>query len=416
MALTTEVAIVGAGQAGLATSFFLSQAGLDHVVLEAGDVGESWRERWDTFRLVTPNWTVRLPGFEYGGGDPEGFMTGRETREHLMEYARRQRAPVRPGQRVTGLALSGRGYRLSTSTGMTVSCRQVVVATGPFQCARIPPQARTLAGDVQQLHSGQYRNPSRLRPGTALVVGSGQSGCQIAEELRRSGRTVYLSLGRCGWLPRRYRGRDICWWADVAGIEARTVDELPSPDARFECNPQLTGADGGRDLNIHTVESEGVILLGRMTEVSAERIAFESDVDGLAAQADELWSKFRPVFDSFAERARLDLPTDLGPSHPPRRRAPPTELTVGGSGVAVVVWATGYRRDFSWIHLPVFADDGEPRHKRGVTDVSGLYFVGLPWQHRADSAQLAGVGADAEYVAKEIVRRAASNRSHAAGP
>src|SRR5579864_3796659 len=258
-----DVAIVGAGQAGLATSWYLTQAKVDHVVLEAGRVAETWRSRrWDSFCLVTPNWSVQLPGGEYAGPDPDGFMDRDELVGHLQRWAESFGAPVTASCAVSAIDADDDQFRLATPNG-TLLARTVVIASGGYQRAYLPANAGQVPRQVTQILAEEYRNPSALEPGAVLIVGSGQTGCQIAEELHAAGRKVLLSCGRCPWAPRRMGGRDLVWWIIESGFWARTPEQLPSPAARLFGNPQCSGHDGGHDLNYRTLHAQGIELVGR---------------------------------------------------------------------------------------------------------------------------------------------------------
>lgn len=402
-----DILVIGGGPAGLALSYHLSQHNIAHLILEAGQIGESWRSRrWDSLRLVAPNWHLQLPGMPYTGANRHGFMHRDEVVEYLETFARATRAPVRTGARVTSLEAlpSGVGMRVDSDAGR-FRAGQVVVATGAYTAPRIPSCAPKLAARLFQLHALQYRRPAQLPPGAVLVVGSGESGCQIAEELRRAGRDVWLAVGRCSWLPRRYRGRDcIAWITELGGFE-QTVDTLPGGDVRqAPPGPQLTGQDGGRDLNLHTLRRDGVRLVGHLEDATGEVVRFASDLGRHIADADAAAIDFCRAVDDYILSHGLDAP----PEPPPRPTAidttdrPTRELDVVQGGISTVVWATGYRPRFDWVRLPVFDPDGYPIHSRGVTAWPGLYFLGLEWQYTAKSHVLQGIGADAQYLARLI--------------
>lgn len=399
-----ETIIVGAGQAGLAISYYLTQRKRDHVLLERRSIGEAWRsEKWDSFTLVSPNWTLQLPGFAYAGDDPDGFLTRDAVVQYLEDYARLFNPPVRTGIEVT--CLEG-GFRVHTNQGM-FEAANVVIATGPFQKPNIPAFSTKIAPHIHQLHSSQYRNPQALPEGAVLVVGSGQSGCQIAEELYQQGRKVYLSTGSAIRLPRRYRGKDIFWWAKELGIFDKTVDKLESPDERFAANPQLTGRDGGRSLNLHQFALDGVTLLGRLQDANGTQLSFAADLMDNLAAADKATAQLKQGVDSYIQATGMQLPPA---EHEPELRAGYdseviTDLDLDSRGITTVLWATGYTRDFRWIQFPVFDDSGFPIHQRGVTAQPGLYFVGLPWLYKQKSSLFLGLADDAAYIVEHIVNR-----------
>ncbi len=401
-----DVVVIGAGQAGLATSYWLSQRSIDHVILEAGRAAESWRtRRWDSFHLVTPNWTLQLPGMAYAGPAPDGFLTRTEVVDYFTRYVDRFEPPIVEATRVIGVDAVDDDYLFTVADSDPIRCRQVVVATGAFQRPHIPPAAATIPASVQQLHTTEYRNPDSLETGAVLVLGSGQSGCQIAEELQRSGREVFLFIGSCGWVPRRYRGHDIHWWLKTAGMYEDTPDKLATPAAKFACNPQVTGADGGRDLNIHTLAADKVVLVGRWLGSHDGCLDFDPAVAELVAKADEVWPKMRSSLDAFAAQRDVEAPAEDGPTYEPLTPRAVTHLQAGRSGIRVIIWATGYRPDFGWIHLPVFAEDGYPRDSWGVSEARGLYFIGLHWLHKRKSGLIYGVGEDVDHVASAVASR-----------
>ena len=283
-----DTVVIGAGQAGLSASYHLSQAGREHVVLERGEVADSWRNRrWDGFYLNTPKFTQQLPGFEYDGPEPEAFSSRDETISYLDDYAGSFSAPVRAGVEVVALRREDGGLQVEAA-GETLRARNVVVATGAYQSPTPNTLAQQLPDDVFQLQTDDYRRPEQLPDGAVLVVGGGQSGCQIADELRLAGRTVYLSVGRCPWLPRRYRGREIVHWLVESGYLDQTVDTLPSPAARLLCNPPISGNDGGHDCHPRWLEARGVTLLGRLVDVHGHTLTLASDLEESLAFGEEL--------------------------------------------------------------------------------------------------------------------------------
>lgn len=402
------ILIIGAGPAGLALSYHLTRRGRAHTLLEAGRAGESWRRRrWDSLRLVAPNWHLQLPGFPYAGPDPDGFLHRDEVAAYIEAYARAIEAPVIDGVTVTALRQSHAGPGLvAESDAGAFAADQVVVATGAYTTPRVPACAAAIDPAVAQLHAMDYRNPAQLPPGAALVVGSGESGCQIAEELRRAGREVYLAVGRCSWLPRRYRGRDCIAWITAMGGFAQTVGSLPGGDPRnAPAGPQLTGQDGGRDLNLHTLARAGVHLLGRLEAADGDRLTFADDLRQRIDAADQAARDFCAAVDVFivGRRIAAPAPSPLRDGLAPAQLAlPTTELNLSRSDVGAVIWATGYRPHYPWVRLPVFAPDGYPLHTRGVTAHPGLFFLGLEWQHQAKSHVFQGIGDDAEHLAEVL--------------
>lgn len=402
---TVETVIVGGGQAGLATSYWLKHAGVEHIVLEKADrPAPAWRRRWDSFTLVTPNWTFRLPGAEYAGDQRDGFMPRTEIIARFERYVADNSLPVMYGVDVSAVEpMTDRpGYAVRTAVDV-IKARNVVVATGLYQRAKIPSFAAGLSPEVGQLHSEEYRNPAALPPGAVLVVGSGQSGCQIAEELRTAGRDVYLSIGGAGRAPRRYRGRDTYEWLTLAGFFDRTPDKLPSPKARFAPNPHVSGAGGGHNLNLHQFARDGITLLGHLIGAADGRIGLAGDLYESLAKSDQFEVMALDIIDGYIARQGLDAPEGRPAILSDGYDQPiVTALDVRAAGITSVVWAAGYAFDFSLVKLPVTDADGFPVQQRGATAYPGLYFVGLPWLHTYKSGLLLGVGEDARYVAGQI--------------
>jgi putative flavoprotein involved in K+ transport len=406
MAQQIETVIVGGGQAGLAVSYYLQQQHHEHIVLEqAAQAGNPWRnERWDSFTLLTPNWTIRMPGAEYRGDDPHGFMPRAEVVAYFERYVEQFGLPVRYGVRVTAVEpLPGaKGYRVTTSSD-SYQAANVVMATGLFQRPKTPAFSANLSPAITQLHSSQYRNPQALPRGAVLVAGSAQSGCQIAEELYQSGRTVYLCLGSAGRAPRRYRGKDTFEWLLLTGFFDRTVDKLPSPRAKFAGNPHISGTNGGHTINLHQFARDGVKLLGRIVGAQDDQIALAPDLKESLAKADKFEADIVKLIDGYVEKNGLDAPQETLPELRDGYAVEEVrQLDLKAAGVSTVIWAMGYTFDFGLVKLPVADEDGYPIQQRGVTRHPGLYFVGLHWLYKYKSGLLVGVGEDAEYVASRI--------------
>ena len=402
---TVDTLVVGAGQAGLATSYWLEQAGIGHLLVDRREtLGGAWQDRWDSFRLVTPNFALQLPGQPYAGPDPDTCLGRDGVIELFRGYARRIDAPVRLGTEVTGLAVANGGFLVRTP-GASFAARRVVLATGPYQVPRLPAAASGFPRTVRQLHSNDYRQPGQLPEGAVLVVGTGQSGTQIASELLSAGRRVHVAVSSCAGAPRGYRGRNLYWWlmqvllrGPELGMKVPTVDDLPTPAARFGCHPHLL-EDSPRRL-----AERGAVLHGRVLEADGSTVRFGGDVARKVAFAEADFDvRFRPMFDAYAAAVGLDLPQD-----PPATGLGPvpegaTSLDLEAEGIAAVVWATGYRLDFSWLGLPILDEWGYPLHRRGVTAQPGLYAIGLPWLHTEPSAVIPGVGADAAHLVQRMV-------------
>ena len=404
-----DTVVVGGGQAGLAISYYFTQEGREHVVLErAQRAAHAWRnQRWDSFTLVTPNFQVRMPGAEYAGSNPNGFMPLAEVVKYFDDYVERFGLPVLCGMVVRSIEKMQATYLVRTSNGC-YEADNVVIATGLYQSPKIPRFSTGIPSSILQVHSMDYRNPSCLPDGAVLVVGTGQSGAQIAEELYQSGRTVYLSIGSAGRLPRRYRGRDVSEWLTGMGWFDTKVDELNSPLAKFAPHPQISGKNGGESLNLHQFAHDGVVLLGHARDTRNSRLIIAPDLKETLAKVDQFEIDTLKKVDDYIVRLGFQAP----PEHVPQlsegyEQEVITELNLNTAGISSVVWATGYAFDFSLVKLPVADSDGYPIQKRGVSKYPGLYFLGLPWLYKRRSGILFGIGDDAAYLAAHIAARVA---------
>ena len=406
---TTDTIIIGGGQAGLAMSRCLTDRGVEHVILERGRVAERWRsERWDSLRLLTPRWQSRLPGWRYRGPDPDGFMTKAEVVTYLDEYARSFRAPLHTGVAVTRVHGRGDSFELQTDSGSWESSN-VVIATGYCARAAVPAFAAELAGDMDQLVPTQYRNPQQLRAGGVLVLGASATGIQLAAEIVRTGREVILAVGNHIRLPRRYRGRDIMRWLDEIGVLRETADQVPDIEAsRRQPSLQLIGSEEGGSLDLQVLQDRGVRIVGRMTGVSGHRAYFSDDLADSIGHAERKMHGMLDRIDLHLSRLRLSCAFPVEPR--PRAVAVPVAprtLHLRDRGVNTVVWATGYRRDYPWLHIPVLDATGEIMHRGGVTPRPGLYVLGLQFMRRRNSAFLDGVGADAADLTEHLIQHRA---------
>ena len=401
-----ETLIVGGGQAGLAISEQLSKRGLSHLVVERHRIAERWRsERWDGLHANGPAWHDRLPAFPIAGVDPDGFATRNQMVEYFVAYAERITAPVRSGVAVTALhkKADATGFRAETSAG-TIEATNVVAATGPFQRAMIPAVVPAQAGIVQ-MHSNAYRNPGQLPEGAVLVVGAGSSGAQIADELSRAGRRVYLSVGRQERPPRHYRGRDFCWWLGVLGLW-----DAPRDPSVKHVTIAVSGAYGGHTIDFRRLAARGVMLLGRAGAFGDGEMRFSPDLASNLAHGDASYLSLLDAADAYVAREGLDLPEEpvartLEPE-PPCVTDPMLRLNLHDAGITAIVWATGFALDFGWLKVDAFDERGAPVHRRGVTDVPGLYFLGLSWLSRRASSFIFGVEQDATHLAEHIAARA----------
>ena len=404
--MTTHVntIVIGGGQAGLSVSYFLARQGCEHLVLEQASVpADAWRNhRWDSFTLNTPNWQSQLPGAPVLG-NPDAFMSREDIVAHLETYA--ARLPVRYGTRVKSVERDSRwgSYLVVTESGETLVARNVVIATGLYQRPNIPTFSADFPAKIRQVHSDAYRNPQALPQGAVLVVGSAQSGAQIAEELYEAGRKVYLAVGRAGRTPRRYRGKDANWWSDKLGLYERTVDQLPSPRAKFAGKPHISGTRGGHTLNLHQFARDGVVLLGHLEGVAGSKIKLARDLHENLARADQHETDFTKTVDAYVSATGMAAPDETLPTLRDGFAAPLLgELDLDAADITSVIWATSYKFDFSIVRLPVLDADGFPVQQRGVSDYPGLFFVGLPWLNTAKSGLLYGVGDDAAFIARTI--------------
>ncbi|CUH98592.1 putative oxidoreductase CzcO [Leisingera aquaemixtae] len=400
---TVDTLVVGAGQAGIAMSEHLSRNGVPHLVLEKNRVAEAWRTgRWDSLVANGPAWHDRFPNLEFTGTGPEVFAGKDRVAEYFAEYAARISAPVRTGVEVLKAErLDGCGrFRVETSDGV-IEAQRIVAATGAFQHPVIPPLVPDGAG-VHQLHSFHYRNPGQLPDGAVLVVGAGSSGAQIADELNRAGRKVYLSVGPHDRPPRRYRGRDYVWWLGVLGL----WDAAAQEPGRQHVTISVSGAYGGRTMDFRRLAGEGVTLLGMAEAFEGGVLAFAGDLQQNIANGDADYLKILDLADAYAARNGLDLPEEPQAREPfpdPECLTRPLRtLDLEAQGITTILWATGFRQDFSWLKADAFDDQGRPQHQRGVSRAPGVYFLGLPWQSRRGSTFIWGVWHDASHVADQI--------------
>lgn len=402
---TVETLIVGAGQAGLAMSEHLGRRGVPHLVVERARIAERWRsERWDSLVANGPAWHDRFPSQTFAG-DPNGFATRGDIVAYFEQHARQINAPVRCGVEVTALHRDAGGGFVAVTRDAEVRARQVVVATGAFQRPLIPTNVPESLG-LHQLHSSAYRNPGQLPDGAVLVVGAGSSGVQIADELARAGRRVYLSVGPHNRPPRRYRGNDFVWWLGVLGEwDAKTV--APGME---HVTIAVSGARGGHTVDFRELAALGITLVGTAGECTDGVMAFRDDLRRNIARGDANYLAMLDAADAYVAREGVALPEEPEARHfqadPPCVTDPLRALDLRGAGIATVLWSTGYAADFGWIGVDVFDDKGRPRHERGVSPVPGLYFLGLPWLSRRASPFIWGVWHDADYLAGRIADRA----------
>ncbi|QOZ31719.1 NAD(P)-binding domain-containing protein [Bradyrhizobium sp. CCBAU 53421] len=401
---TIDTLVIGGGQAGLTMSHRLKQRGVAHLVLERRRIAERWRsERWDGLMFQFPNWSVRLPEFAFPHRDPDGFSDTAAIIAFIEAYAAFVAPPIRCGVEVTKLHRDAGGF-LAEIAGGSIAARNVVIATGPYQ----RPLRPDVLGDhpgLFQVHASGYSNPAQLPDGAVLVIGAGASGAQITEEVMRAGRKVFLSVGRHNRLPRRYRGCDLFWWLAEMGIDQTPVEQR-GPSRLL---PVISGAHGGHTIDFRRFAADGVTLLGRVTAARDGVLEIAPDLVTNIANGDAYYATFLGMVDDFIAARGLHQPDDpaarIRLPDPPALGAPLRTIDLGAERISSVIWATGYGLDLDWIDIPVLDANGAPRHRHGVSDVPGLYFLGLQWLSKMSSSFLSGVGDDAAMLADHIADR-----------
>ena len=406
------VVIVGGGQAGLSVSQHLKQRGIEHLVFEKNTAAHTWStQRWDTFCLVTPNWQCDLPGHPYDGPDPDGFMRKDEIVAYLKAFVAKVNPPIREGVAVTRVERGEDGiFSVQTSEG-DYTANEVVVASGGYHTPIIPRMAEKLPGSITQIHSNQYRNPDQLPEGEVLVVGSGQSGAQIAEDLHLAYRKVHLAVGDAPRCARFYRGRDVVTWLADMGYYEMTVDNHPLRDGvRDNTNHYVTGRDGGRDIDLRRFAIEGMKLYGLMEDYQDGALRFRDDLKRSLDGADKTYNGINAAIDKYIAETGIEAPAQEHYSPVWEPSEPVTSLALDSSGITSVVWCIGFTPDFRWLDASVFNGAGNPKHRRGVTNEDGVYFIGLPWLNTWGSGRFGAVGRDAEHVVQVIQKRLGAER------
>jgi putative flavoprotein involved in K+ transport len=409
------VIIIGGGQAGLSMSYCLKEKGIAHLVFEKHRMAEAWRsKRWDSFCLVTPNWQCALPGFDYAGNDPKGFMVKEQIVEYIEAYARSFNPPLKEGVSVSRLRKHESGvYEVTTDIGV-YTADQIVVATGGYQTAKVPRMAERFPSSIAHLHSSDYKNADQLPPGDVLVVGTGQSGCQIAEDLHLAGRKVHLCVGGAPRTARRYRGKDVVEWLHDMGYYDMPIHEHPKKDmVRAKANHYVTGRDGGRDIDLRKFATEGMSLYGRLKEVNGPTLTFGDDLQHNLDQADHVAESIKITIDKFITSNGIEAPLEERYNPVWQPKDPPRELDWQAAGITSVIWSMGFGTDYRWIEIPIFDGKGYPSHQRGVTSAPGIYFIGLPWQYTWGSGRFSGVAQDARFLANCIEAKHKSAKSTA---
>lgn len=401
------VVVVGGGQAGLSISYLLKEQGIDHLVIEQRKVAYAWSDqRWDTFCLVTPNWQCALPGFPYDGDDPEGFMLKDEIVDYLNRYRAHFAPPIVEGVGVTEITVDAAGVHTVVTTHGTVAAGQVVIATGGYHKPIIPAMAARLPSSIQQLQAVDYRNPESLPEGEVLIVGTGQSGCQLAEDLHLAGRTVHLCVGDAPRVARRYRGKDVVAWLDEMGYYDLPVDKHPlGTGVREKTNHYVTGRDGGHDIDLRQFALEGMHLYGRLNDVADGAAHFDDRLADYLDGADAVSESIKTSIDKFIADRGIEAPAEARYQPVWQPGAPVRSLPLDGSRITSLIWCIGFRSDYDWIKASIFDERGYPQHDRGVTPSPGLYFLGLPWQYSWGSGRFSGVARDARFLLEAIVAR-----------
>jgi putative flavoprotein involved in K+ transport len=412
---TLDTVIVGAGQAGLGVSYFLQRNGCKHIVFERGRIGESWlSQRWDSFRLNTPYFMNILPGLPYNGSEPDGFCRPDELVHYFQRYVEHFSLPVRTGVTVLSVEQSEDKEHFIVKTKTigqgeeSVTSRSVVIASGVLQTPKFPATRSQLPHDIAQLHTADYRSAAALPAGAVVIVGSGQSGCQIAEDLLSAGRRVYLCTSKVGRAPRRYRGRDILeWWIDMKFLDV-TLASLEDKAISRAPQPQVSGLGRyGHTVSLQYLARQGAVILGRLMNVEADTLVLSDEAAAHVRFADEFSQRLKDGIDAYLARAGITPPPlEADPADVPDPQAgcvsPLRRLNLREAKVSTVIWATGFSPDFSWIHLPVLGAEGRPIYQRGVSPVRGLYFIGFPWLSSRKSGIIYGIGEDAQYIADAI--------------
>ena len=399
-----QVIIIGGGQAGLSVSYHLKERGItDHIIFEKNRLAHSWREeRWDSFCLVTPNHQCRLPGHPYDGDDPEGFMVKDEIVSYIERFAEKAKPPIMEGITVNRVTKADGVFEVVTSAG-TFHCDDLVCAIGSFHTPFTPPGASEIPDHIEQIFAIDYKNPAQIPEGETIIVGSGQSGCQIAEDLHLVDRKTHLCLGNAPRSPRKYRGKDAVTWLEEMGYYKTTIAEHPDQDkARNGTNHYLTGRDGGREIDLRKFATEGMKLYGFVEEIDSEGFTLRQDVKAKLDSADRSYNGICARIDEYIESAGIDAPEQAHYQPVWEPEEEPETLSFAENNVTCIIWCLGFRPDFKFIELPVFNFRGFPDTDRGVTKVPGVYFIGLPWQHTWGSARFSGIAEDAAHLADVI--------------
>jgi putative flavoprotein involved in K+ transport len=417
---TLDTVIVGAGQAGLGISYFLQRDGYKHIVFERGRIGETWlAQRWDAFRLNTPNFMNVLPGLPYDGSEPYGFWRQDELVQYFRRYVEYFQLPVRTGVTVVSVERTEDEEcfiiktRIHGQVEESTLSRSIVIASGIQHTPKFPPIRSRIPDNIAQLHTANYRNATALGPGAIVVVGSGQSGCQIVEDLLAAGRTVYLCTSKVGRAPRRYRGRELLeWWIDMKHLDV-TFASLEDKSISLATQPQISGlGQYGHTISLQQLARQGVVILGRLLDVETGTLVLSDEATAHVRFADEFSQRLKDAIDVYLAKAKITPPPlEDDPADAPDLQAkcvsPLRSLNLREARVSTIIWATGFTGDFNWIRLPALDAEGRPMHRRGISPVRGLYFIGFPWLNSRKSGIIYGIEEDASYIASTIAEQLA---------
>jgi putative flavoprotein involved in K+ transport len=417
-----DVIIVGAGFAGLSTSYYLKKQGVEHIVLERGKAGESWRsQRWESFRLNSPNKLNTLPGADYKGNDPDGFAQLEDFVSSIEEYVKTHQLPVSENTIVLSVEKNDQSgfFTVTYSKNNRISqyqCSQVIIASGSMSERKVPLFAGKISPSIKQLHTSEYRNAASLAEGNVLVIGGGQSGCQVAEDLADTGRKVYLSTSMVSRIPRRYRGKDIMDWLSMIKFFDAMPEEITDPQMLNSKPPHLTGIGGGRTISLQSLAKKGVTILGRLESADEKNIVLQPNAAMHVRYADGFSAKVKEMIDGFIANLKIEAPLpEADPEDMPDTDAscanPATSLNLAEHNITSVIWTTGFSGNYNYIKLPVLDQDGNPKHKHGVAEVEGVYFLGLPWLRKRKSIILFGIKEDAEFIAEKVYQNSRKNKT-----
>jgi putative flavoprotein involved in K+ transport len=406
------VIVIGGGQAGLVISYCLQKKGIEHIILDRVEIGDSWKlKRWDNFTLVTPNWQCELPGYKYSGKDPNGFMNREEVVQFIQDYVKIFQPPIYNKVEVTSVDKEGGAYIIKTSTG-DFTAQEVVIASGAFNDPLIPPVANKLPEEIKNIHSSEYKNAKLLGEKDVLIVGSGQSGCQIAEDLHLEGKKVHLCVGSAPKSPRNYRGRDVVVWLDKMGYYDKPINSFPDPVAvRNKTNHYVTGRDGGREIDLRVFALEGMKLYGLFKDIRDGKILFGNNLNEDLNKAEAAAQSIKDRIDQYIESKNIKAPLEP-PYNAPWSPSKEVEyIDIASSNIGTVIWCIGFKANYKWLKIPVLDETGRTVQKRGVTECEGLYFIGLPWMYTWGSGRFSGIARDAWYIAEYIDSRITVTKS-----